>query len=107
MRKRILRIEISVLIALVICCATSINSFSKQCDNIRDKMLRMHVIANSDSKEDQELKLKVRDAVLEEGKELFDGSVTSEDAEKILVPHIKELEQVALETIKNRVVENK
>lgn len=101
MRKRILRIEISVLIALVICCATSINTFSEQCDNIRDKMLRMHVIANSDSKEDQELKLKVRDAVLEEGKELFDGSITSKDAEKILVPHIEELEKVALETIKN------
>lgn len=100
MKKTILRIEISVLIALVICCATSINTFSEKCDNIRDKMLRMHVIANSDSVEDQELKLKVRDAVLEEGKELFDGSVTSEDAEKILVPHIKELEQVALETIK-------
>lgn len=100
MKKRILRIEISVLIALVICCATNINTFSKQCDNIRDKMLRMHVIANSDSKEDQELKLKVRDAVLEEGKELFDGSVTSKEAEKILTPHIKELEEVALETIK-------
>ncbi len=101
MKKTILRIEISVLIALVICCATSINTFSKQCDSIRDKMLRMHVIANSDSKEDQELKLKVRDAVLEAGKELFDGSVTSKDAEKILVPHLKDLEQVALETIKN------
>ena len=101
MKKTILRIEISVLIALVICCATNINTFSKQCDNIREKMLRMHVIANSDSKEDQELKLKVRDAVLEEGKELFYGSVTSKEAEKILVPHIKELEKVALETIKN------
>lgn len=101
MKKTILRIEISVLIALVICCATSINTFSKQCDSIRDKMLRMHVIANSDSKEDQELKLKVRDAVLEAGKEQFDGSVTSKDAEKILVPHLKDLEQVALETIKN------
>ncbi len=101
MKNTILRIEISVLIALVICCATNINTFSKQCDNIRDKMLRMHVIANSDSKEDQELKLKVRDAVLEEGKELFDGSVTSKEAEKILTPHIKELEEVSLETIKN------
>ena len=101
MKKTILRIEISVLIGLVICCATNINTFSKQCDNIREKMLRMHVIANSDSKEDQELKLKVRDAVLEEGKELFDGSVTSKEAEKILTPHIKELEEVALETIKN------
>lgn len=101
MKKTILRIEISVLIALVLCCVINVNAFSKQCDSIREKMLRMHVIANSDSVEDQELKLKVRDAVLKEGKELFDGSVTSEDAEKILVPHIEELEKVALETIKS------
>ncbi len=100
MKKTILRIEISVLIALVLCCVINVNAFSKQCDSIREKMLRMHVIANSDSVEDQELKLKVRDAVLKEGKELFDGTITSKDAEKILVPHIKELEDVALETIK-------
>ena len=100
MKKTILRIEISVLIALVLCCVINVNAFSKQCDSIREKMLRMHVIANSDSVEDQELKLKVRDAVLKEGKELFDGSITSKDAEKILVPHIEELEKVALETIK-------
>lgn len=100
MKKTILRIEISVLIALVLCCVINVNAFSKQCDSIREKMLRMHVIANSDSVEDQELKLKVRDAVLKEGKELFDGTITSKDAEKILVPHIKELEDIALETIK-------
>lgn len=100
MKKTILRIEISVLIALVLCCVINVNAFSKQCDSIREKMLRMHVIANSDSVEDQELKLKVRDAVLKEGKELFDGTITSKDAERILVPHIKELEDVALETIK-------
>lgn len=101
MKKTIIRIEISVLIALVLCCLMSINAFSEKCDSIRDKMLRMHVIANSDSVEDQQLKIKVRDAVLEAGEKFFDGSVTSEEAEKILVPHIKELEEVALETIKN------
>lgn len=100
MKKTIVRIEISVLIAVVICCLINISAFSEQCDSIRDKMLRMHVIANSDSEEDQALKLKVRDAVLSEGKELFDGTISSQDAEKILIPHIKELEQVASETIK-------
>lgn len=101
MKKTIVRIEISVLISVLLCCLININAFSEKCDSIRDKMLRMHVIANSDSEEDQALKLKVRDAVLREGKELFDGSVSSKDAEKILVPHIKALEKVALETIKN------
>ena len=100
MKKTIKRIEVSILIALIICGVVNINAFSKQCDSIREKMLRMHVIANSDTKEDQELKLKVRDAVLSAGKKLFDGSVTCEDAEKVLVPHIDKLEKVALETIK-------
>lgn len=33
-------------------------------DSVKDELIRFHVIANSDSKEDQELKLKVRDEVI-------------------------------------------
>lgn len=101
MKKTLFRIEISVLIALIICGVLNINAFSQQCENIREKMLRMHVIANSDSVEDQQLKLKVRDAVLSAGKEVFDGSVTSSEAKEKITPHIDYLEKVAIETIKN------
>ncbi len=101
MKKTILRIEISILIALIICCTLNISAFSQQCENIREKMLRMHVIANSDSTEDQELKLKVRDAVLSAGKEIFDGSITSNEAKDKISPQIDYLEEVALETIRN------
>ena len=100
MKKILFRIEISVLIALIICGVLNINAFSQQCDSIRSKMLRMHVIANSDSVEDQQLKLKVRDAVLSAGKEVFDGSVTSSEAKEKITPHIDYLEKVALDTIK-------
>lgn len=101
MKKTLLRIEISLLIALIICGVLNINAFSQQCDSIREKMLRMHVIANSNTHEDQELKLKVRDAVLTAGKEVFDGSVTSTEAKAKIEPHIEYLENVALETIQN------
>ena len=101
MKKPILRIEISIAIALVICSLMNISAFSNQCDNIRDKVLRMHVIANSDSVEDQELKLKVRDAVLLKGKELFDGSISADEAEEKIKPHINELKEEALQVIKN------
>lgn len=101
MKKTIIRIEASILVALVICCAMNITAFSKQCDNIRDKMLRMHVIANSDSEADQALKLKVRDAVLQGGKEIFDGSVTADQAEEKILPHIEQLRQSALAVIKD------
>lgn len=101
MKKIILRIECSILIALIICGVLNINGFSQQCDNIRGKMLRMHVVANSDTQEDQALKLKVRDAVLSAGKEIFDGSITATDAQEKITPHIDYLESVALKTIKN------
>ena len=101
MKKTILKIEASILIAIIICCVFNINSFSQQCDSIRGKMLRMHVIANSDSEEDQSLKLEVRDAVLSAGKELFDGSITSKEAIEKLSPHIDMLEQTALKVIKD------
>ena len=101
MKKTLLRIEISLLIALIICGVLNINAFSQQCESIREKMLRMHVIANSDSEEDQQLKLKVRDAVLSAGKEVFDGSVTAIEAKEKITPYIDYLENAALETIKN------
>lgn len=42
-------------------------------EEIYDNMIRLHVIANSDSEEDQELKLKVRDAVLGELSDKLEG----------------------------------
>lgn len=101
MKKTILKIEASILVALIICCALNITAFSEQCDSIRNKMLRMHVIANSDSEADQALKLKVRDAVLTEGKEIFDGSVTADEAEEKILPHTEQLRQTALSVIKD------
>lgn len=101
MKKTILKIEASILVALIICCALNITAFSEQCDSIRDKMLRMHVIANSDSEADQALKIKVRDAVLAEGKEIFDGSITADQAEEKILPHIELLKNTALDVIKD------
>lgn len=51
---------------------------------IYDNVIRLHVLANSDNEDDQALKLKVRDAVLEEVSVLcFDVSDTEEAKEKI------------------------
>jgi stage II sporulation protein R len=99
--KKNLKIQLSILLSLIICFVGNISSFSNQCDGIRDKMLRMHVIANSDSTEDQNLKLKVRDAVLLKGKEIFDGSVTVDEALGKISPHIDMLEVTAKEVIIN------
>ena len=55
------------------------------------QVLRLHVVANSDSDRDQALKLLVRDAVLTRADELLDGVSDRESAEQALAPHLDEL----------------
>ena len=98
--KLIRRFEISLAAAFVITSIFSFVSFAASCSDVRRDVLRMHVIANSDSDEDQILKLKVRDAVLNEGEEIFDGSLTSANAEKLLSPQKERLEETAREVIR-------
>ena len=62
---------------------------------LRDSVLRLHVIANSDSQADQEVKLKVRDAVLEEVNGHLDSAMTKQQAREVLEGKLKELEEVA------------
>ena len=61
---------------------------------IYDAVIRFHVIANSDSEEDQALKLQVRDALLEETKGALTG-LSREEAETYLSEHLEDLEAVA------------
>lgn len=62
-----------------------------------DKILRLHVIANSDADYDQELKLKVRDAVIEVMKKLYEqnGVVDIEEARRVVNENISMIEAAA------------
>ncbi len=98
--KILTKLEISLLMALVITFSFSLIQFSKGCENVRENVLRLHVIANSDSEADQALKLKVRDAVLIKGAVIFDGSVNVKNAEQKIMPNVVLLEQAAQEVIR-------
>lgn len=74
---------------LIGCCASAAQSA------LADRVLRLHVVANSDDAEDQALKLSVRDAILAETGPLLDGAANSAGAEKLLAPRLEELEQAA------------
>lgn len=65
------RLEISVFLALIFCVAVSLMSVGGQYDQVRSNVLRLHILANSDSLYDQELKLLVRDALQAQTDELF------------------------------------
>lgn len=66
---------------------------------LADQVLRLHVVANSDSEEDQALKLLARDAVLELASRLLDGVSDRARAEEILSAHLDELAQAGAEAL--------
>ena len=68
-------------------------------DDIKDKLIRFHVIANSDTDEDQNLKLKVRDRVVEELSGKLSNVTSLEEAENILEQNIDYVNEIAKEVI--------
>ena len=62
---------------------------------LAEKVVRLHVLANSDSEEDQALKLKVRDAVLEQATETLRGADSQAEASRRLTDILPELEETA------------
>ncbi len=62
----------------------SVCAFAGRCEGVRENVVRLHILAHSDSAEDQALKLKVRDAVTAAGAGLLDGVTTRTQAEERL-----------------------
>lgn len=93
--KKIRKIEISVAIGLVAAIIFSVVSFGADCNKVRNNVVRLHVLADSDCEADQNVKLLVRDALLESGAEIFSGSVDVDDASDALKKERVELIRVA------------
>lgn len=66
---------------------------------LADRVLRLHVVANSDSEADQTVKLQVRDAVLAQAEPLLKGVTDRAAAETILEPRLEELRLTARDTL--------
>lgn len=69
-------------------------------ENISDSVVRLHVIANSDSAFDQSLKLKVRDRILLEASEIFKNSSGPTEALEKANSKSEQLRLVAKEVLK-------
>ena len=96
---RLYRWEIALLLALCIsfCVGTWAQAAEEQ---LSEQLIRLHVIAASDSEADQVLKLQVRDAVLEHLAPLLDDVREVEAAQEILRAEQANLQRVAAETAK-------
>ncbi|HQA60051.1 MAG TPA: stage II sporulation protein R, partial [Tepidanaerobacteraceae bacterium] len=69
--KKTFTVTLGILVLSMLCAIVSSSGLAGGIDGstgvtanqLADKLIRLHVIANSNSPEDQELKLKVRDAI--------------------------------------------
>lgn len=66
---------------------------------IYDSVLRLHVLANSDSKEDQALKLSVRDNILEYTESILSGCASREEAQAVLQGELESIRSIAAATV--------
>ena len=90
--------EVSLLLALAVTMVWGAWSLQEQ-DALQQKMIRLHVIANSNTQEDQELKLEVRDRVLERATALLEQSSDMLDAQVRLENALPAIETAAQEEI--------
>lgn len=74
------RFEVSIILALIFSLLLSFTSFSAHCNEIENGVLRLHILANSDSDADQTLKLKVRDSILENSEDIFKNAGSKQEA---------------------------
>lgn len=93
-------LNISLICGLLCSIFLSLANFNVSCDGLRSNLLRLHIIANSDSEQDQQLKLEIRDAILENSYELFEKALNTNEAIHEAECAIPRLEEIANNVIK-------
>ena len=96
--KTVKAVELGLLVGLIAALMWSVGTVRTR-QEISDKVVRLHVLANSDSEEDQALKYRVRDAVLGRLTALMRTSDDRSQAEGIIRGQLLELEELARQEI--------
>lgn len=108
MKERIIKIRlvtliislISVIGVMTISINAEINKIDGASEDYKEKLIRFHVIANSDYEYDQDLKLKVRDNIISYLKPKLEKSQSISQSEEIIKSEYENLYKISRQTIK-------
>ena len=89
-----------VLVLLALFIFVSNMEFATQIDS--DSLIRIHVLANSDSQADQALKLQVKDAVVTYLKPQLEQSCSIAESRQIIQRSLPQIEQIAQQTLQQQ-----
>lgn len=96
--RRLRRWEIALLLGVAV-AALAGAWLNGQQSALADKVIRLHVIANSDSEADQALKLQVRDRILAEAGELFSQGGSRAEAEAAIAARLEDIAAAGAATV--------
>lgn len=91
-----------MLLAIAITNSFKIIRDGRKLDQLRESVLRLHILANSDSDEDQRLKLCVRDALIENSDEIFGNFDSLEKAEAAAEEKLPEIIDIAEKALRSQ-----
>lgn len=100
MKKKLNFIFILTILVFIYIALLSFNYSKAVSSNLSDSVFRLHIIANSDSSEDQELKLKVRDNIINYMNTLIKNSSNKNEVVSIINNHLDSFNKIALNTLK-------
>ena len=98
------KVKMVIILSFLLFLYTTICAFSyaqNVSTDIANSVFRLHVIANSDSKEDQDLKYKVRDSLINYMNSICANCENKQDAIELVAEHKDDFKQIALDTIKD------
>lgn len=96
MKKLVKCLWFCFLLAALVWCGTLISDRQR----LNEELIRLHVVASSDSQEDQAVKLQVRDAVLASLSEAMENIADAELAKEYLRDHLAKIQKIAGEALR-------
>ena len=100
MKTRFFKTIFIIILFLLFIFISSYSYANSVFNNLSSNIFRLHIVANSDSKEDQNLKLKVRDEIIKYLKLKTIDCKTKDEVINITSKNLKELQKIAIKTIK-------
>ena len=97
--KKVKRYYIITLLLTLYIFVSALSYTRAVCSDIQDSVFRLHIIANSDSDDDQKLKYIVRDSVINYINKISTQATSKEEVMKIAQENLPQIQSIASQTI--------
>ena len=91
-------IIVALLLVISVALAYAFESYF-EIIKLENKIIRLHILANSDTIQDQELKLKVRNNILNNFNKRFNNISNKSESEELIIKNLDEIKEIAQQTV--------